>query len=137
MKRFFTLGVILVGIITAATLSGEVKPEPQDVHTYIKELIQTHRNFDTTDLFLTSYRCKGCHGFDPAGIANVTLAGIDINLFDDWETSMMGLAGVDPLWRAKVRHESLVNPAHADELQTLCTSCHAPMGHFNAIYWGA
>lgn len=137
MKRFFTLAVLLIGIITAATLSGEVKPEPQDVHTYMQELIQRHRNFDTTDLFLTSYTCKGCHGFDPAGIANVTLAGIDINLFDDWETSMMGLAGVDPLWRAKVRHESLVNPAHADELETLCTSCHAPMGHFNAIYRGA
>ena len=46
----------------------------------------------------------------------------------------MGLAGVDPLWRAKVRHEALTNPGHSEELQNLCTSCHAPMGHFTAFY---
>lgn len=62
--------------------------------------------------------------------------GIDVNLYDDWETSMMGLAAYDPLWRAKVSHEILTNPGHANELQTLCTSCHAPMGHFTAIYKG-
>ena len=54
------------------------------------------RNLDTTAIFLPASRCKGCHGHDPLGNANVTLDGIDINLFDDWETSMMGLAGVDP-----------------------------------------
>lgn len=91
---------------------------------------------DTGEYFLTPQNCKGCHGFDTMGIANVDINGNDVNLYDDWETSMMGLSGVDPLWKAKVSHEILVNPAHANELQTLCTSCHAPMGHYSAMYKG-
>jgi hypothetical protein len=71
------------------------------------------------------------------GIASVDDDGIDINLYDDWQTTMMANSARDPLWRAKVSHEILVNPAHATELQTQCTSCHAPMGHFTAIYKGA
>lgn len=88
------------------------------------------------EFFLVPSECKGCHGFDPQGIANVDAQGKDINLFDDWLTSMMGMAGVDPLWRAKVRQEIMVNPSNANELQTLCTSCHAPMGHYTAMYKG-
>jgi hypothetical protein len=87
--------------------------------------------------FLTPQNCKGCHGYDPMGLANVDKSGNDVNLYDDWETSMMGLSAVDPLWRAKVSHEILVNPAHANELQTVCTGCHAPIGHYTAIYKGA
>lgn len=123
----------------AATISGsatEKKELSDDPHAYFRQLIDAHRELDTTALFLTAQRCEGCHGHDPMGQANITAAGIDINLFDDWETSMMGLAGVDPLWRAKVRHEVLTNPSHSAELQTLCTSCHSPMGHFTAIYRG-
>jgi hypothetical protein len=48
----------------------------------------------------------------------------------------MALSGKDPLWLAKVRHESLVNPAHAAALQNTCTSCHAPMGHYQAYFTG-
>lgn len=89
---------------------------------------------DTNAIFLPNNTCKGCHGYDPQGIAMVNLQGEDVNLYDDWETSMMGLSGVDPLWKAKVHHEMAVNPSHAAELQNLCTSCHAPMGHYNAFY---
>lgn len=91
---------------------------------------------DTGEYFLTPQNCKGCHGFDTMGVGNVDINGNDVNLYDDWETSMMGLSAADPLWRAKVSHEILVNPAHANELQTLCTSCHAPMGHYSAFYKG-
>ena len=55
---------------------------------------------------------------------------MDVNLYDDWETSMMALSAVDPFWKAKVSHEILVNPANSLELQTLCTKCHAPLGHY-------
>ena len=34
-------------------------------------------------------------------------------------------------------HEILVDAGHASERQTKCTSCHAPLGHFTAIYHGA
>ncbi len=92
---------------------------------------------EPNEYFLTPFQCKGCHGFDSLGLANINLDSVDVNLFDDWETSMMGLSAKDPFWKAKVSHEMLVNPVHADELQTFCTRCHAPMGHYTAIYHGA
>lgn len=89
------------------------------------------------EYFLTSQRCQGCHGFDSTGLANVLANGTDVNLHDDWQTSMMGLSAVDPYWRAKVSHEILINPAHSEALQDKCTSCHAPMGHYAAKFNGA
>ena len=44
---------------------------------------------------------------------------------------MMANSAKDPLWRAKVSHEILVNPGQQVELEDNCTSCHAPLGHFN------
>ena len=78
--------------------------------------------------------CKGCHGFDSLGVANIDAMGNDVNLYDDWETSMMSLSAIDPFWRAKVSHEILTDTAHANDLQHLCTSCHAPMGHYTARF---
>lgn len=92
---------------------------------------------DSGEFFSLPQNCRGCHGYDSLGLANVDINGMDVNLYDDWETSMMGLSAVDPLWRAKVSHEILVDSSHANELQTLCTGCHAPLGHFTAIYKGA
>lgn len=91
---------------------------------------------DSGEYFSLPQNCAPCHGFDTAGIASVNINGEDINLYDDWETTMMALSGKDPLWRAKVSHEILVNPGNANELQDLCTSCHAPLGHYNAFYNG-
>jgi hypothetical protein len=91
---------------------------------------------DSGQYFSLPQNCKGCHGFDSLGVANIDANGMDVNLFDDWETSMMALSAVDPFWRAKVSHEILVNPSHSLELQTLCTSCHAPLGHYTAFYKG-
>lgn len=91
---------------------------------------------DTGQYFHHPTACQGCHGFDSLGLANVNANGEDVNLYNDWQTSMMALSAVDPLWRAKVSHEIQVNPAHSNELQTLCTGCHAPMGHYTAMYQG-
>lgn len=91
---------------------------------------------DSGQFFLGSIRCKGCHGYDTLQLANIDANGVDINLYDDWQTTMMANSAKDPLWRAKVSHEILVNPAHATTLQTKCTACHAPMGHFTAILHG-
>jgi hypothetical protein len=116
------------------------KPETAIAYHTSDELEFFKHHFRTPiapgEFFLTPENCKGCHGFDTLGIANVDESGKDVNLYDDWETSMMGLSAMDPLWRAKVSHELLTNPAHANELQTLCTSCHAPAGHYSAFYKG-
>lgn len=91
---------------------------------------------DSGEYFHRPDACRGCHGSDSLHQANINASGVDINLYDDWETSMMGLSAVDPWWKAKVSHEIQVNPGHSNELQTLCTSCHAPMGHYTAKYHG-
>ncbi|MFN5459458.1 MAG: T9SS type A sorting domain-containing protein [Bacteroidota bacterium] len=88
------------------------------------------------EYFLHSDNCKSCHGYDSAQYANVDASGMDVNLYDDWEASMMALSGKDPLWRAKVSHEILVNPSHSAALQDKCTSCHAPMGRYTNYFHG-
>lgn len=94
-------------------------------------------NVDSTKIFPTASDCVACHGFDPNGNALVDFFGNDVNIYDDWRPTMMGMSAKDPFWRAKVSHETLINPGHADALETVCTSCHAPMGHYNAMYAGA
>jgi hypothetical protein len=69
--------------------------------------------------------------------ANIDEDGNSVNLFDHWESTIMANSARDPLWRAKVSHEIQVNPQHASGLQDKCTSCHAPMGRYNAFYHGA
>ena len=88
-------------------------------------------------LFAASGTCSKCHGFDTAGLASVDFSGNDINVVDDWKVSMMANAAKDPFWRAKVSHEVLLHPQHKLAIETKCTSCHAPLGHFAAFHDGA
>ena len=87
-------------------------------------------------LFAGSGECVECHGFDPEGIASVDLGGNDINVVDDWRATMMANSAKDPFWRAKVSHEVSLYPQHQTALETKCTSCHAPLGHFAALHAG-
>ena len=127
-------GFIVFMILTSS--QQEVKT-PFHSTTELKEFQNSRAHLDSAQYFLGSIRCKGCHGYDTLHHSNIDENGLDINLYDDWESTMMALSAKDPLWRAKVSHEILVNPTHADELQTKCTSCHAPMGHFTATINGA
>ncbi|HNR20864.1 MAG TPA: T9SS type A sorting domain-containing protein [Bacteroidia bacterium] len=142
MRKRVIVSIVAVFVVGMAMLSSS-KKEKQPFHT--KQELEKFTRFssyhslppiDSAEYFLTPYNCRGCHGFDTLGQANIDANGMDINLYDDWETSMMGLAGVDPLWRAKVSHEVSVNPGHSAQLQNLCTSCHAPMGHYTSKYKG-
>lgn len=87
---------------------------------------------DSNILFPTAKTCGGCHGRDPLMHALISSAGEDVNIYDDWRSTMMANSAIDPFWRAKVRHEILVNPAHSIELQDKCTTCHAPAGNYQA-----
>lgn len=87
---------------------------------------------DSNILFPTAKTCGGCHGHDPNFHALITTDGKDVNIYDDWRSTMMANAARDPFWRAKVSHEIIVNPAHSVELQDKCTSCHAPAGNYQA-----
>jgi hypothetical protein len=87
---------------------------------------------DSNILFPIAKTCGGCHGFDSLGFAFITYDGKEVNIYDDWRSTMMANSARDPFWRAKVTHEILVNPSHSLELQDKCTSCHAPAGHYQA-----
>ncbi|MDB4787399.1 hypothetical protein OAG26_01690 [Flavobacteriales bacterium] len=96
-------------------------------------------------LFYGSGKCSGCHGEDPNDLASIPgqtfpmeplPEGHDVNVVDDWRSSIMANSTKDPFWRAKVRHEVLTNPSHGAGLEDKCTSCHAPVGHFSAHHEG-
>ncbi|MES2590572.1 MAG: T9SS type A sorting domain-containing protein [Bacteroidota bacterium] len=107
---------------------------PEEIKVLSEALL--HSPIGAGEYFLPSSSCRGCHGYDSAHNANITEDGSDVNLVDRWESSMMALSAKDPLWRAKVSHEILVNPSHSNELQNKCTSCHAPLGHYTSKYHG-
>lgn len=144
MKKYFTrrtgwlTGVFAISL--AAVISLSFRHTESTFHS--EEEMRAFQDgsrapMDTGEYFLGSITCRGCHGFDSLHHANVDENGNDVNLYDDWEASMMAFSAVDPFWRAKVSHEILVNPSHANELQTKCTQCHSPMGHFSAMFKGA
>ncbi len=86
--------------------------------------------------FMASGNCEGCHGHDPMQYASVDSNGVDVNVVDDWRSTLMANSAHDPFWRAKVSHEGLVNPALQSELEDKCTSCHAPMGRHDKYLSG-
>jgi hypothetical protein len=93
-----------------------------------------------SDMFMGSGRCAGCHGVDQ-DVSNPPLAlvdgeGVNVGPAENWRATMMANSAKDPMWRAKLAHETLVNPGHAGELTNKCTSCHAPMGRFEAAHDG-
>ncbi len=130
-------------LILGAVLILALVPIKDDLHAYHspEELINYHAllsiaELDTSHYFATASRCDGCHGFDFEGYALVDGEGTDVNMYDDWAPTMMANSAKDPFWRAKVSHEVLVNPQHKADLETVCTSCHAPMGHYTALFKG-
>ncbi|MBE0638868.1 MAG: hypothetical protein IH598_10140 [Bacteroidales bacterium] len=99
------------------------------------ELIsRINRNTDLpqgyNDLFAGSGTCALCHN------SMVNLQGKSVAIANDWRSTMMANSAKDPLWQAKVSHEGLVNPAHKETLENVCTTCHAPVGNVNAHHSG-
>ncbi len=92
--------------------------------------ITNHAPVDSALIFPVGSACEGCHGKDPMGNAYIDRDGNDVNVFDDWQTSMMANSAKDPFWRAKVSHEVATFPQHQAATEDKCTSCHAPQGHF-------
>lgn len=80
-----------------------------------------------SEYFATSGRCAGCHGHDLQRYSGIDAHGRDVNLADDWRSSLMANSARDPFFRAKMTHESLVNPAHGGNIEEGCLSCHAPL----------
>lgn len=153
MKRslvFFLTVVALVSTGALFTLDASDAERAQFYHHGVEGAL--YRDVlgglpDTINsLFYGSGKCSGCHGVDPNHLASKAGQTFpmepmpdawDVNVVDDWRSSIMANSTKDPFWRAKVRHEVLTNPSHAAGLEDKCTSCHAPVGHFAAHHDGA
>lgn len=139
---FFVLIPIVVLLMMAAS-GNDVKPLPSAVKD-----IPGHAFFMTggdlpngiSDMFIGSGKCAGCHGLDLDStnmpLANLNALGYNVSPAENWRATMMANSAKDPMWQAKVAHETSVNPAHANELVNKCTSCHAPLGRFEAQHDG-
>ncbi|MBK6542440.1 MAG: hypothetical protein IPG10_14395 [Flavobacteriales bacterium] len=116
--------VLLVGWTTAT--------EPRGHHTRFEDLLFRSGDSDLVVMystyFATAGRCAGCHGHDQDTLASIDAQGRDVNVADDWRSSMMGNSARDPFFRAKMEHEVLVNPGHQGAIEGKCLSCHAPLG---------
>ncbi|MFN6379174.1 MAG: hypothetical protein ACK4WD_07855 [Flavobacteriales bacterium] len=128
---------IVLGIAVSAccVLYLQMKPHQEKKHLYFHHGQMRGNGLDSlyegeNAMFASAGKCDHCHGADPNGLASVDFFGNDVNVVDDWSSSMMALSARDPYWRAKVSHEVAVNPGHQQELENLCTKCHAPMGNY-------
>ncbi|HRX98117.1 MAG TPA: T9SS type A sorting domain-containing protein [Bacteroidales bacterium] len=106
---------------------------PQDNYKTVsseEQILSGELPMGYNSLFAGSGECLQCHD------EQVNSQGEFIGIISDWRSSMMANSSKDPFWRAKVSHETLVNPEHAELLEDVCTRCHAPLGNFNAHFNG-
>lgn len=105
---------------------------PRGHHNRLEDLLFRSADTDLVVLystyFATAGRCAGCHGHDVNGVASVDGSGRDVNVADDWRSTMMANSARDPFFRAKLEHEVLVNPGHQGAIEGKCLGCHAPLG---------
>lgn len=139
MKQIFIATAVIASVILLLSFvpGDQVNPyhhTPEELAYFSTQRI--HTPLVPGQWYLTSASCRGCHGIDSLGQSNIDEDGNDVNLVSHWESSMMALSTKDPLWRAKVTQEIMVNPAHEGPLQDKCTSCHAPAGRYNHYFRG-
>lgn len=136
MKPKGSKSLIICGAVAlSAFLYLQMTPAEETKHPYFDHSGIRGGELDSlfegeNAVFASAGTCDHCHRQDPEGIANVDIFGNDVNVVDDWSTTMMALSARDPYWRAKLSHEIAVNPGHQQELENLCTKCHAPMGNY-------
>jgi hypothetical protein len=129
-RPLLVLGTALLVVLLFAGWSEGTRPVKGPHSTLELALLRNGRDLPWVvgSYFATSGRCAGCHGHDPAGLAMVDANGNDMNVVDDWRSTMMANSARDPFFRAKMDHEVLMAPGHGAEVENSCLSCHAPMG---------
>lgn len=124
--------LIAIILLTNFTLSSQtIDISKHKCRATIAELeLNSNLSGGYNDLFAGSGECILCHN------SMTNAQGEAIGILNDWRSTMMANAAKDPFWRAKVSHETLVDPDHSEALENICTSCHAPQGNFNAHFLG-
>jgi hypothetical protein len=120
MKYRLTLLCFVVIALLGLRDPGKTRRDPVP-----EELIVAH-----------SVHCVGCHGYDPTGVALTDADGNDVNIYDDWQVSMMALASKDPFWRATLNLEVSLFPDAKAAIELACLKCHAPLGSQQRKYDG-
>ena len=148
MKRNLTLFLVVVVAIALTAWTQQRPAWHNGGNPYHSSAFRNaYSNLPDTSnsLFTGSGKCAGCHGADANHFANIPgqqfpavpmPGGWDINMVDQWRSTLMANSARDPFWRAKVEQEVTLNPGHQLELEDKCTSCHAPLGHFAAHHDG-
>ena len=84
--------------------------------------------------FMTSDQCMSCHAGDNSPFGpNLISQNVDVSPHGEWQWSMMGLAGRDPIFYSQIETESnLYNKPGTqlspEQIQNLCLRCHGVMG---------
>lgn len=130
--------IVLIAVSSSIWVFGYSSTNKKSFHTEEEKKVfgnlSRGYSYESNTLFLAAGLCLQCHGKDDNQVASVDASGNDINVMDDWAATMMANSSKDPLWRAKVSHEILVNPGAQADLEAKCTQCHAPLGNFNAAH---
>lgn len=108
--------------------------------TYDHVVPQNGGNNHNINAFLTSDQCVGCHSAAGMGAPPVNMQiphvsdpdlTVDLSPYGEWQTSLMGLAGRDPVFFAQVQSEAWYyrdNPEAYNLLLDTCLYCHGAMG---------
>jgi hypothetical protein len=86
--------------------------------------------------FATADACTLCHAYAPSSSAMTDEDGRNVAPYDLWQGTMMANATRDPVWRTVMANEIAHTPAAAEAIAAKCTTCHAPMGHADALLTG-
>jgi hypothetical protein len=128
--RFMANGLMILGVVTAATM---VFAQPQNTQvaarsiaaqvaadkerpTQEKPRIAYQRGVATA--FRSSDRCIACH------VGMKTSTGEDYSIGFDWRASLMANSSRDPYWQGSIRREIMDHPEVAQHIQNECTFCH-------------
>ena len=125
-KRILPLVVIFILYQNRIESQNRVHFAHQSQYNQATDPPNTYNN-----AFAGAGACISCHN------SQVNAKGASVAIVNDWRSSMMASSAKDPFWQAKVSHEKLVNPHLANEIETVCTRCHASMGNVEALNNGA
>ncbi len=85
-----------------------------------------------TEGFVTSSQCLGCHSASRENMAflfqDEQVSPVNLSPYTEWRSSMMGLAGRDPIFHAQLESEKTLYPSQAGFLDNTCYRCHGVMG---------
>jgi len=98
-------------------------------------------------MFITSNQCIGCHDAtqnnpsmpnmiypqiynqtSPSPTPTPTELDLNLSPYSEWRSSMMGLAGRDPVFYSQLETEFTLFPGIKDQIVNTCLSCHGVMG---------